>query len=269
MQHRRIFLCICAAFATLAGSTRDVAGQEQSRRMRVLSYNMHHGRGSDGKIDLKRIANVIRSTSADLVALQEVDRNTRRSGGVDQPAELARLTEMEAVFERNIEYQGGDYGNAVLSRLPIERHQNHALPSYYDGEQRGVLEVEVQLRERGPPLIFFATHLDHRRDDRERMASAKTIEELAGRHKNAALIVAGDLNATPDSRVIESFQRIWRSATSEADPTPTFPAEMPKRQIDYVLYRPPDRWRVVEVRVIDEPVASDHRPILAVLEWRP
>src|SRR5690606_4366306 len=98
-------------------------------RLRVLSYNIHHAEGVDGKLDLERIAEVIRAAKPDLVALQEVDRNARRTGSVDQPAELARLTEMQVVFGSNIELQGGHYGNAVLSRFPIASERNHLLPN--------------------------------------------------------------------------------------------------------------------------------------------
>ncbi|MEZ6125818.1 MAG: endonuclease/exonuclease/phosphatase family protein [Planctomycetaceae bacterium] len=105
-------------------------------QLRVLSYNIHHGEGVDRKLDLQRIADVILSVRPDLVALQEVDRNATRTGGVDQPAELARLTRMHVVFGANIELQGGHYGNAVLSRHPIARLRNHLLPNIDDSERR-------------------------------------------------------------------------------------------------------------------------------------
>lgn len=106
--------------------------------LRVLSYNIHHGEGVDGKLDLDRIARTIQSVEPDLVALQEVDRKVTRTGGIDQPAELARLTKMQVAFGGNIVLQGGDYGNAVLSRWPIRRHENHKLPRFDNGEQRSV-----------------------------------------------------------------------------------------------------------------------------------
>jgi endonuclease/exonuclease/phosphatase family metal-dependent hydrolase len=234
------------------------------RRLRVLSYNIHHGEGTDKKFDLPRLAKLIVATEADLVALNEVDKKTRRASGVDQPAELAKLTGMTAVFERNIVYQGGDYGNAILSRLPVKRHQNHKLPSMYEGEQRGILEVEVDLGGAGP-LLFFATHLDYRADDKERRASYQTIEELTAKRGDQAAVLAGDLNAEPASEVMKSFASTWHIAKS-LDQHLTYPSHKPVKQIDYVLCRPAKRWKVIEVRVIDEPVASDHRPILAVLE---
>lgn len=236
-------------------------------RLRVLSYNIHHGEGIDGVLDLKRIAKVIESVEPDLVALQEVDRNTRRTEKVDQPERLAELTGLKVVFERNIEFEGGQYGNAVLSRLPIERHENHHLPRFDEGEQRGVLEVEIDLGKQRGSLLLFATHLDHRRDQRERIASAKAIEKLMSDRADRPAILAGDLNAVPDSEPLKIFGRTWTRANRK--PRPTVPVDEPSRQIDYVLYRPAERWKAVEVRVLDEAVASDHRAIFAVLELRP
>lgn len=258
-MNRRRFLLASVAGLLFAGR----ALSDDPRRLRVLSYNIHHGEGTDGKIDLERIARVITGVKPDLVALQEVDRGVKRTKGIDEPAELARLTQMKAVFERNITYQGGDYGNAVLSRLPVQRHKNHALPSLYQGEQRGVLEVEVTWE--GRPLLFLATHLDYRPNDAERRASVERIEEVLKDRRDVPVILAGDLNATPESEVLKMFRKNWQMC-GVSPTTWTYPAAEPKKQIDYVLARPAQRWKTVEVRVLQEPVASDHRPILAVLE---
>ena len=236
----------------------------EPHRLRILSYNIHHGEGTDGKLDLDRIAAVIRTAEPDVVALQEVDRRARRTGSVDQPAELGRLTGMKAIFERNIPLEGGEYGNAVLTRLQVTSHQNHPLPSHYEGEQRGVLAVELQLTENGPRCVFFATHLDYRPDDTERRASAATINKLVAVQPEVPALLAGDLNARPDTPVLKDFSAEWTRANKEL--LPTFPSRQPVRQIDYVLYRPANRWRVIETRVIDESLSSDHRPLLAVLE---
>lgn len=249
-------------------SALPMTAAEDPVRLRVLSYNIHHAEGTDGVLDLKRIASVIRQANADLVALQEVDRGVQRSDRVDQPRELARLTGMQVAFGPNLKYQGGDYGNAVLSRLPLHSHRNHPLPVYDKGEQRGVLEVIVEGPEDLGPLLFLATHLDHRRDDSERRSSVARIEEIAREHPHLPALLAGDLNDEPDSEVLRRFGHSWEVARSEV-PTPTVPAASPRRQIDYVLVRPLDRWKTIEVRVLDEPVASDHRPILVILEPLP
>ena len=270
---RRFLFCLCVFIA----SALSVVGRaELPAELRVLTYNIHHGEGVDGKFDLPRIAAVIKSASPDLVALQEVDQGTARASGVDQPAELARLTGMEVVFGRNIDYQGGGYGTAVLSRLPVKAHTSVKLRSFYEGteehpEQRGVQVVEIgETGETG--LVFLCTHLDYRPHDRERMASAEAINELAAKYSERLMILAGDLNAEPNSRVMREFEKRWKIAGADSNDGRnllTFPSDEPVKWIDFVLMRPAERWRVVEARVIEERVASDHRPLLAVLRRIP
>ena len=241
-----------------------VAGAEEPVRLRVLSYNIHHARGTDGVVDLDRIAGIIRSAEPQIVALQEVDRGVERSGRLDMPAELARHCGMEVVFERNIGVQGGDYGNALLTTLPILGARNVHLPSYDEGEQRGVLVVDLEPAPGADPIRVLATHLDHRPPDIERLASAIVLNRIAEQGPSRPMILMGDLNATPESPTLARLDRTWDRSNDESQAT--IPASEPRRQIDYVLNRPDGRWRVVEVRVLDEPTASDHRPILAIIE---
>ena len=103
------------------------------------------------------------------------------------------------------------------------------------------------------------------------MNSALTINELIRKRGDTPAIIAGDFNATPDSRPIREFEKEWKmplGGPDDASRSVTFPAEKPDRWIDYIMYRPADKWEVVEVRVLDEPVASDHRPVLAVLRLK-
>lgn len=240
------------------------ASASEPIRLRVLSYNIHHGEGTDGKLDLERIAGVIRSVDPDIVALQEVDRGVERSKRLDEPAELGRLTKMTPIFERNIPYQGGDYGNAVLSRHPVTGHKNVPLPSHYKGEQRGVLSVELTAPDGKTPIRLLATHLDYRPADAERLDSVKKISELIAEAPEKPTLLVGDLNSLPDSRTLKSFEETWQRANPE--PLFTFPVDKPSRQIDYVLFRPAPRWKVLESRILDEAVASDHRALFVVLE---
>src|SRR3954447_17269340 len=99
--------------------------------IRIVTYNIHHGEGIDGKFDLKRIADVVMAEKPDVVAFQEVDQGTKRASGVDQPAEFEKLTGMKVVFGRNIDYDGGGYGTAVLTNLPIRSHESVKLKSFY------------------------------------------------------------------------------------------------------------------------------------------
>jgi endonuclease/exonuclease/phosphatase family metal-dependent hydrolase len=232
-----------------------------SPTLRVLSYNIHHGEGTDGKVDLPRLATVIRAADPDLVALQEVDRKTRRTGGVDQTAELARLTGLHGVFGKQIDYQGGEYGQAVLSRLPLGGATVHLLPGEPDREQRIAFEARFKIG--GRDASFVSTHLHHQSAAfRERQAA--TLNVLFGMAERS-VILAGDLNATPESAAIRSLAGTWTLAT--ADPRLlTFPSSRPTKQIDYVIHRPSGLLRATTATVVDEPVASDHRPVLAVFE---
>ncbi len=259
--------CVGFLFILLVSPAANQAAAEQPVRLSVLSYNIHHGEGIDGKLDLQRIAGVIKSVDPDLVALQEVDKKVKRSDSVDQPAELARIVEMQVVFAANIELQGGHYGNAVLSRYPIVHHHNHLLPRVDNGEQRGLIEAEIQVPRLNAPLLLLATHLDHRPDDRERIASTAVINQRVSNQVQRLALLAGDMNAVPESKVLAEIGTKWMSANSV--PQPTVPVGKPVKQIDYILAHPQDRWKVIEFKVLDEAVASDHRAVFSVLELLP
>ncbi len=252
------------AFELMIGSPTIAA---EPIRLRVMSYNIHHGEGVDGKVDLPRLANVIKSEAPDLVALQEVDQNTQRTGKVDQPAVFGQLCGMHVIFGDNIPYQGGRYGNAILSKHPVRLKKNHPLKSFYQGEQRGVMELEVDVPGLRGPLLFFATHLDYRGGSQERPASALQINEIVRQNPDRPAILMGDLNDRIGSDTLEKFGTTWKR--SEAKELPTFPVDRPIRQIDFVLIRPESRWKVIETRVLDEAVASDHRAIVSVLDLDP
>lgn len=261
---RKICLVVCL-LSCVINSPSCIA--DKPTVIRVLTYNIKHGEGIDGKLDLSRAVRVIKSENPDLVALQEVDNGTKRSDRVDQPKVLGELTGMQVVFGANIDYEGGKYGNAVLSKLPIVRSQNHPLPNIYNGEQRGVFEIEVKLPGSDSSLLLLATHFDFRQKDHDRVASASVINELVASRGNVAALLAGDLNTDPDSRPIHELQKLWQRTNSNT--MLTFPASLPARQIDYIFYYPAPRWCVLETKVLDEPIASDHRPVLAVLKLCP
>lgn len=241
------------------------ARADQASTLRVLSYNIHHGRGTDGTIDLPRLARVIRSADPDLVALQEVDERTTRSGGVDQAAELARLTGLRMVFGPQIDYLGGRYGQALLARVPLGPPTVHELPGIGgDRERRIAVAAEVD-HPRGR-LTFVGTHLHHRSEE-ARAAQARAIAAaLAGVDR---CILAGDINALPGSEPLATLGGAWRLVAAGDGPPPTFPAGQPIRAIDHVFIRPASGFDVIDLRVLEEPVASDHRPLLAILGWPP
>lgn len=245
-------------------------------RLTVLIYNIHAGKDAAGGHNLERVAELVSRAGADVALLQEVDRLTERSRAEDQPATLERLTGRAAVFGRTLDYQGGEYGIAVLSRLPVrgdrvvpmavEPPQERAGGSY---EPRGMLVVELE----GPtgPLHVVNTHLDAGRADHYRLQEIEQLAALADslRGLGGSVVLGGDLNAEPDSDVIGRLRRAgWRDAWRECGSGDglTFPAAGPVKRIDYLFIS--DDLRCVRAEVLSTD-ASDHRPLLVVLEVAP
>jgi endonuclease/exonuclease/phosphatase family metal-dependent hydrolase len=254
-----------AAFLALPGLSQRLVAADPIP-LRVLSYNIHHAEGVDGRLDLERIAGVIRGSGADVVAVQEVDRGVERSKRIDQPAELAKLTRLEHfVFGKTIDHQGGDYGNLVLSRWPVRSSQVHRFPNAAGAEQRGAVEAEIE-HPSGVRFRLFATHLDFGRKPESEADRQGAIRLVNARVDEAGLpaILAGDFNCVPGSQTILSVREAWKQ-TNETDAFTT-PVHKPARQIDFIFVRPVERWRILGTRVLDEAVASDHRGIVATLE---
>lgn len=230
--------------------------------VRILAYNIHHGAGMDEVLDLERVAALIRDVDPDLVALQEIDSATARTGGIDQAAELGRLTGLTSIFGGFMEYQGGAYGMALLSRWPVEASENLRLP---DGDEpRTSVAARVRSPTTGRSLRFVGIHFY--RAEAERLAQAMRLEEhLAG--DSVPTILAGDFNSTPGSAVMVHLARGW-SVVPKGDDRLTYPSYAPEREIDFVLVRPAPRFEILSTRVLDEPVVSDHRPVVVELVVR-
>ena len=167
------------------------------RNLTVMTFNIKGGRVSPG--ELGGIAGVIRASGADVVLLQEVDQNRRRSGNVDQPAIIASHLGMQSVFGANayITDRGG-YGTAILSRFPIDGYDNTHLPNRDGKEQRGVLRANIIVE--GQRLVVFNTHLDHTSDSL-RQAQIGAVMSKVNAYDGAKLL-GGDLNAGDGSSVL-------------------------------------------------------------------
>ncbi len=235
--------------------------------IRVMTYNIHHGEGLDGKVDLTRIAALIKQERADIVALQEVDKGVRRTALQDMPAELAALTGMTCVFSNNFSYQGGEYGNAVLTRFPVKRWTNHHYQMIRPNEQRGILELVLDVR--GRELVVMNTHIDSRPDDAERWLNVGEIEALTKAHAATPVILCGDFNNLPTGRVYERLHETFQDAWVKAGAGDgfSFPAGGPNRRIDYLWFNHPE---AVMPRKAWLPAsnASDHLPLVAEFELR-
>lgn len=247
------------AGASLLGSPATPA-VAQATTLRVAAYNVKHGLGMDSVIDLERVADVLRPLEADVITLQEVDRGVGRSGGVDQARRLGELLGMSAHFGSFMRYQGGEYGMAVLSRLPVVGLHNVRLP---DGEEpRTALEVQVAAGREGRVVSVVGIHFY--RTPEERHAQADSLSSWLDRVDHPVLL-AGDFNSRRGDLVLRALTEDGWLVVEKEGSAETFPSDLPQREIDFIMLRPASAFEVVEHRVIDERVASDHRPLLVVL----
>ena len=238
---------------------------QPQRTLRVLTYNIHHGEGMDGRFDLPRLAHIIEGTRADLVALQEIDQGTQRASGVNELTELSRLTHLHPAFGKAMDFQGGGYGVGVLSRWPLQRIEIHPLPGPPDREPRTSLTVTVRVNRNGPLVRFTSTHLDSGRDLGNRVIQATELNRVLVRDDGKPAILAGDLNSGLQAEAMQVLDGVW-TRVSPDDPPPLVPTGRPGR-VDHVLVRPLTGWKVLDTSVVDAPLASDHRPVLVELEW--
>ncbi|MFF5586549.1 endonuclease/exonuclease/phosphatase family protein [Streptomyces hygroscopicus] len=270
---RRRFLAaavgLAATAATAAGAP-GVAAAADPERLRVATFNIHHGASPADVLDLERVARVIEAMEADVVGLQEVDRYWRRSGFVDQPGWLGERLGMQHAFGANLDLAPEEpgrprrqYGTAVLSRRPILSWSNTRLPLFPGHEQRGLLRATLELR--GTRVTFAVTHLQHD-DNREREQQSARIVELLGSSPERTVLV-GDLNAVPEAPEIRTLTGVlddaWpRVGTGDGF---TYDAVTPHARLDYLLASRDIRPLTAQLRTAD-PAASDHLPVVSDLQ---
>lgn len=258
------------AFSVGGAESERVGASSEPITFRVMSYNIHHGRGMDDRVDLKRIADLILNEKPDFVGLQEVDRDIPRSGSRDLTEVLAELTELTGYFESNLSLRGGEYGNAWLSRYPIVEKANFHFDHLHDGEQRGLLQSVVDVK--GKKLLLLNTHLSHRGIDAEdRVHSIDQALEIIGKkYRDLPVVFIGDFNDSPTSalykKMEEKFVDAW--ATGGEGSGFTYPADKPDRRIDYIWIDRENGLKPIRAWV-PETLASDHRPVVAEIEWNP
>lgn len=229
-----------------------------------MTYNIHVGVGMDKKLDLARIAEVINKQHPDLVGLQEVDRGVQRTQRIDEIVELAKLTRMDYAFAFNLKYQGGQYGVAILSRVPIRATEHRLYQNTREAERRGFIRAEVRIG--GRLVNFVTTHLDYQYEDGRVFEAQQLLRALAD--VNGPLIVVGDFNDTPAGGAYQlmrsMFDDSW-SQTRAGDEGFSYPTDKPAKRIDYIFTRQSDRVRARRAWIVETP-ASDHIPVVAELE---
>lgn len=261
MNIRIVFVAAFLLTGTGCNSQQNIIA---GSKVRVLTFNIYHGATMNGDFDLDVIARVIRNTDPDLVALQEVDFKTARDGGLDLVTELGWRLKMSPLFARAMYYDGGEYGEGILSRFSFITTRNVPLPYSEGREPRTSVEAVIALPS-GDTVAFVGTHLDHLADEGDRLAQVTRINDvyIAGRYP---MILAGDMNAVPGSGPIDNLEELWGVTYDQLNPAPTFPSAEPSRKIDYIMFYPRERWRVVSSEVICDSIASDHCALLVILE---
>lgn len=255
----------------------------EATSIRVLNWNIHHGTGMDGVYDLRRIADLIDRSGADLVAIQEVDRHlSSRSNCDDQPQRLAERLNMHVDYAANITDYESDcekqsrYGTAILTKrkYPILESDHYGLPTpqVEEGaynEPRGLQETTVEIED--SKVRFYTTHLDHL-FERRRMAQVEAILD-ATTGVSDPQVVTGDFNTVPDSDPIEAMTDEYVDAFASVGngESYTYPAiytdSAPQKRIDYV-FTSDDGITVEDAGIGGETLVSDHLPTVADLQIR-
>ncbi len=247
-------------------NTLPAKNEVKKTELSIMSYNIHHCSPVDnpGLIDVSAIAKIIKNSGVELAGLQEVDVNNRRSGiNLDQAAKLGELTGMYFYFSKSIDYNGGSYGTAILSKYAISVKQTIRLPMAEGTEQRTLSVVTVTLPD-GKNICMANTHLDYS-SDANALAQVKIIAETLKEVKDPVFIT-GDFNMVQNSNTIRYLNQHY-SSTCEGSCPATFPSDYPKNAIDFIFYSKPQKMQVYLHEVLNEPIASDHRPVIAKLAW--
>ncbi|MFV0344783.1 MAG: endonuclease/exonuclease/phosphatase family protein [Bacteroidales bacterium] len=260
---KRLFILIVAL------STLNVWGYAQNSNdtVRVMSLNILHGATMKGDFNLDAIAGFIKKYNPDLVAMQEVDFNTRRARGYNLPLELGYRTKMNPLYARAMYYDGGEYGEAILSKFSFTKTENIALPHKESSEPRAALMTEF-LTKNGNTIQFVATHLDHLDDETDRVKQAFAIKQKFEKSTTPTILI-GDLNADPNSNTLKILKEVFTKPSIDAATKATYPSDNPNICIDHILFNMPDNWEVIDYRIVCDDYITDHCAVVATLVYKP
>ncbi len=261
----RVLLCLGIFLLSVFA---EVTAQDT---LKVISYNIFNAQHPDenGESTPSEIADLILDEDPDVVALQEVDSATHRlaklNGGhyFSLADSLAERTGMHANFGKALDFDGGGYGIAMLSRKPLST-QKITLPNPKKGEPRVLLTTDFST-DSGKKVTFAATHFDHQYQE-NRLQQVGTVNELLRQGQGAPVILAGDFNFEPDSEEYQSIKKYWIDTALERDTDPdfTYPTNDPTRRIDYIFVTSSQRWEVLSHQT-PSLLYSDHLPVVTRL----
>lgn len=258
----------CFRFALMSVVVAAVMRLDAQETMKLMCFNVCHCEGMDKKIDVGRTAARIRAENPDFACLQELDWCTSRANGVDQPAELGRLTGMHATFAKAIFVYGGQYGVMLLSREKPKEVVQLPLPG---AEARVLLLCEFE------NCVVATTHLSVAAEA-ERVESVEIIRRALKPYiGRKPVFMTGDWNAVKDSPVLAGLGEFLKVISDtecqtyhgrQIDGPDGQPLDMTKFCIDYIACDKASaaKFRVLDAHVVDDRATSDHAPIVVTVE---
>ncbi len=241
MMNRNTILCLIASMVYFPACV-------SAQALRIMSYNVRNALGMDKKTDYERVANVIKAANPDIVAVQELDSNTRRSGNKYVLQEVGSRCGYHYSYFPAIEFDGGKYGVGILSKEIPVKLTNVPLPGREENRTLGIAEFKK--------YVLFVVHLSLTEADRD--ASVNIIREQS-KKITKPIFLAGDFNSEPGSNAINLFKKTgWKLLSGEAF---TFPSNKPDICIDYIFARN-GKYTVTATHVVNDSMASDHRPVV-------
>ncbi len=242
-----------------------------SSTIKIMSFDIHHGEGADGKFDIDRIAKVILAANADIIALQSVDRGVARSNRIDIMTTLADLTGLAYAFGKTADIQGGDFGIGILSRFPILGERTLLFHSVRQVEDHGMLQLILEID--GSEIVLINTQLGDQPDGIARTNEVSQIRESLQQYAPRPIIVCGDFIDGPASATIDSMRLGFTDSWDIAGVGNgfTYPSGKPTQRVDYIFIVKNDSSasslpvRPTLARVIQSD-ASSHLPVLSEFE---
>jgi endonuclease/exonuclease/phosphatase family metal-dependent hydrolase len=231
---------------------------ERVNGLNVMSFNIHHGKDKFGYYNLKQIGKLIADHQIDIVGLQEVDKYVVRSKFEDQVKKMATETSMYYAFAPNMRVMGAEYGNAILSKYPIESYQNVKLPGFR--EKRGLLISKINVGDQ--TINFLVTHLGLTKE--EKLNQFNVLKQYV-EYLGEKTILVGDFNSRPDHEGIHHmrYQLVDAAADTENYHQHTYDGIVIKSRIDYIFISPDMKsigYKVLETNI------SDHLPVIASIQ---
>lgn len=239
--------------AIVSSCNSEPGHHNQKNELSIMTFNVRNGRGMDDKVDYARTAKVIARYHPDVVALQELDSVTKRSGGDNVLEKIAGVAEYKSAYAAAIPFDGGKYGVGSLFREQPVQFYNIPLPG--EEEQRTLQVIEFS------SFVLFNAHLSLTEADRNR--SGEIINEERKKFTKPVFLT-GDLNAEPASTLITSLKKKWKQLSPDAF---TFPASIPDEQLDYIFVSAEraSAFEIISSEVVADSLTSDHRPVVVRL----